>query len=283
MNKCLTFALAVAGVLLLLTGCGERGASGSVDLESVPAKLIQLKDVYVEHGVQAKSAYSDETTVYLEVRKLKDHRSALTDQEVDRLKKAVFQAVGRTFPLEIQSFTIAEQPEMRGQITAMDGNRVLIVNPDKLIGTEIMEPDAAWYSIGTDADIVNNETGDVIVPEDLRIGYKVNAWSDGMMLSSYPGQTSALRLEVTGTDPGDGDAQGTIEEISIDEEDVWQSYIVVNGEKYRLMPFTLYWAGDRPASIQEIEAGKRVQVWFVGYNAGSEERMASQVKVVSSL
>lgn len=279
MKKVLTIALAVAA-LFLLAGCGERGAAGSIDLEAVPGELIKLKEVFKEQGVQVKSAYSDERTVFVEVRKLKDHRSALTEEEKERLKKALFQAVGGTFPLEIISFVISEEPEMTGKITAMDGNRVLIVNPDKLIGTEIRQPDAAWYSISSDADVVNNVTGGELTPDDLRIGNRVNVWSDGMMMTSYPGQTSALRLEVTGTDPGGGDAQGTVEEISIDEEDEWQSYMIVSGEKVRLMPFTLYWNGESPASVDQIETGTRVQVWFVGYDTDAPERIVSQVRAV---
>ncbi|WP_274364284.1 hypothetical protein [Paenibacillus thermotolerans] len=285
MKKIAVYAMVVLAVLLL-AGCGERGAAGSghgagpVELESVPEHLIKLKDVFAEHGVQAKSAYSDEQTVFLEVRKLKDHRSALTEEETERLKKALFQAIGGTFPLEVQSFVISEEPEMKGEITAIDGKRVLVVDRDKLIGTEIKEPDAAWYSLSSDTALVDSDTGGEMAAGDLRIGFQVNVWSDGMMLTSYPGQTTALRLEVTDSDTGEEDIRGTVDEISIDEEDQWQSYLVVSGEKLRLMPFTLYWEGDRPASVEQIETGTRVQAWFVGYDLGTAERMVSQVKVV---
>lgn len=254
--------------------------SAAVDLDSLPEKLIKLKEVYEHFQIQAMSAYSNETTVILEVRKLKEHDKKLSDQEIRQLKKAIFEKTGQTFPLEIQSFAISAQPEMTGHITAVDGHRVLIVNPDKLIGTETKMQDAAWFSFSSDAIILDNRSGKPMSRGDLKIGFQVNVWGNGMMEESYPGQTSALRLEVTNTDTGDGEIQGSVEQIDIDPTDEWERYLIVEGQKYRLLDFTKYWIGENEASVQDIQPGDQVQVWSVGYEMG-EERMASQIKVVS--
>ncbi|TFE22669.1 DUF3221 domain-containing protein [Cohnella luojiensis] len=160
-----------------------------------------------------------------------------------------------------------QDPDMKGTITAIDGNRVLIV--DKLPNApDDSNPMAIWVDFPAEA------------VADVKVGYKVKAWSlDGVMLESYPMQTKGSRLEIVSADIGTGDLQGTITEVRLDENDVTKSYVVIDGNEYGLLPITVYWRGDSPVDISVLKIGVQVEAWFPGYQVMNEKQI-TQLRIV---
>lgn len=267
-------------VVMLLSGCAGRKVDSvsQENLHTYMAVIPSLDAVFESHQIKMLSYYSDDHEVILEVRRIGDHTSSLSEKEIDGIKQAFYLAAGAEFPLNIKVYTIGEQPGMTGTIRAIDKDgRVLVVSTDKFIGTEKKMPDAAWYTMANDADVTYG--GKPLQMKDLKIGSSVNVWAEGMMLTSYPGQTSGLRLEVTAWDEGTGDAKGVITGLEKSGEGVnEQRMIAVDGVKYRLSSFAQVWKNGLKMSANDLKVEDHVKIWFAGYEAGTE-KIVTQVVI----
>ncbi len=175
-----------------------------------------------------------------------------------------------------ETFELGEKPSAVGKVTAIDeSGRFLIVGPAE----NGKQPDAAWYDMAEDA--VLESGGAPLLPADVKIGSEVNVWGGGLMLTSYPGQTEGLRLEVTAVDDGEGELQGRVTGVENAGESVnRERYLEVDGTRYRLLPITRVWIGGQRADVADIRNGDVVRLWFIGYEVGAEaERMVTQVSV----
>ncbi len=153
-----------------------------------------------------------------------------------------------------------------GRVTAIEGNRLLIVakdanNPDNTI------PMAIWVDF-TQWNI-----------KDVRIGYRVKAQSDGVMLDSYPMQTKGIKLEVVSSDMGSGDILGIVTGIHLDDADMSKNYIEVDGNKLGLLPSTVYWNHNNLVDAMAIQVGNKVEAWLPGYQV-MDEKQATQIRIV---
>ncbi|UVI30922.1 stalk domain-containing protein [Paenibacillus spongiae] len=137
-----------------------------------------------------------ELTLY--VRRIGEHYKALSAEEQERLMQAIYELTGRFFPLRIETETIdADKPSITGYIKEIAENgSILIENPDNLIGYENPKADALWGSFTADASIMRKSTGEKLDKAELKTGMKVEGWTTGMIMSSYPGKGRLIQLNV---------------------------------------------------------------------------------------
>ncbi|OAS16498.1 DUF3221 domain-containing protein [Paenibacillus oryzisoli] len=166
---------------------------------------------------------------------------------------------------------VEKQVEVNGKITALnEQGGMLVVSMDKFIGQDKKMPDAAWYSISDNATIKFN--GKKLPWNDVQIGSTVKVWTDGMMLTSYPGQATGLRFEIITQDNGVGDASGKVTGVFAAGEGVnVERFIEIYGVKHKLLPFTQLKKGSEPAQFSDIIVGQQVKIWFAGYEFGTEK------------
>jgi hypothetical protein len=282
-------------VTMLLSGCGERNRSqgsppittpekvssiSKEDLEKYVNKLASLEAVFNNHKVKFQSSYSTETEGFLEIRRIGDHSKSLSDEENAALTQSIYEAVGSEFPLKISVYTIGEQPGMTGKITAIDDvGRFLVISSDKFLDEEKKTPDGAWFTMSDDADFVFE--GKPLQAKDVKIGSSVMVWGEGLMLTSYPGQTTGLRLEIMAWDDGIGDAKGIVTGLEKTGEGVNEEQTIeVDGIKHRLLPITQVWMKGEKVNISDIKIGNQVKIWFAGYEV-VPEKMVTQVIIES--
>lgn len=257
----------IVALLLLLTGCGFSVTSSNQSGESsvqYPDVLLQLRTVYTEFDVLPRSVSMTDEGAILEVRKLRKPWEPLTADERDMLKQAIYDALGRSDPLDIVSFAIPEQADVTGKITAVDGNRILVVSRSDSANSN---PQAVWVTFPPDT------------LGELQIGYDVNAWSDGMFNESYPAQTGGMQLQVVHFDVGEGDLQGKVTGVHLGDLNADDSYLEIDGQQVKLVHFTVFKLGGASAEATEIKVGDQVKIWLPGYKI-TDEKIATQVMVV---
>jgi hypothetical protein len=259
--------IAAACLLFLFSGCGHRNIEmkpiEQSERDQLPTELIKLTDIYASYAVLPLSAYSTNERVFLEIRKQQKPWEALAAEETEQLKQDIYKAIGYAFDLQIDSFVLPKQADITGKITALDGNRVLVVGD----AMEDSNPNAMWVTFPNE------------MTEELKIGYRINAWSDGMVNASYPGQTSGVQLQIVDFADGEGDVQGEITALYLDDPSIENRYIEVDGSKFRMLPYTIYQANGASGQSASLKVGSRVQVWTIGYEL-TDEKFVTQVNVV---
>lgn len=267
-HKKIVFLLLVA-MITLVVGCGDRPAAmrtGSQDLSSFASRLMDLK-VYETFRLQHMYSGAHADAVHLQVRKIGDFGQLPTESEKEAITEAIYDEIGFRVPLNLEIYTIGEEPFVIGKITAIDQKRFLIVSTEKNLGQDGEQPEAYWFDMAEDGILTMD--GQPIETDDLQIGVEVRGWNAGLVLESYPGQTTGLKVEVTG--PGTsvtGDLSGKVDEISFGHADELQNFIVVDGHKYSIGDATRVRGGDGEAALTDIQAGDDVRVWFLGYEFG---------------
>jgi len=260
----------LAMLAIAVGGCGDSGLShknmNQSDRDVLSQELTRHRDIFAEHGVQIRSSYSTNERIVIEVRKAKAPWEALSEEEIERLKQDLYETAGYTFDLQIDSFVMPKQADITGTITAIDGNRVLVVGDAE----KGRNPGATWIKF---------QQG---LTEELQIGYKVNAWSDGMIMESYPSQTSGLQLQVVGFEVGKGQYEGKITDLSLDDPEIDKRYIEVDQRRFRVLPFTKYRANGEAGTQGSLSIGDKVQVWTLGYEIMPDERFASQINEITT-
>ncbi|MBD0380969.1 DUF3221 domain-containing protein [Paenibacillus sedimenti] len=256
---------------------GKVESISKEDLEKYVNKLSSLEAVFKNHHVKFQSSYSNEKEGFLEIRRIGEHSRSLSDEEKVELRQSIYEAVGSEFPLSISVYTIGEQPGITGKITSIaDKGRFLIVSSDKFLDKEKKMPDAAWYAMSNDANI--EFEGKKIQMKDIEIGAIVKVWSEGLMLASYPGQTTGLRLEITARDSGIGDERGEVTGLEGTGEGVNVERIIeVDGVKHLLLPIVQVWIKGENGDVSDIKVGERVKIWFAGYEVGPEKKVTKVV------
>ncbi len=272
---------------LLAAGCGVREEQMSThpqDLKAFAERLISLQ-TYGKFELQhlSSGAYAD--SVHLQVRKLKDFEKPATDADKERIVNAIYEEIGFRVPLELEVYTVGQTPAITGKLTALDNGRLLIVSTDTWIGQEPKMPDALWLDMAEDGVIV--EDGKTIGFADLRVGSEVKGWNAGLVLTSYPGQTTGLKVEVTGDGTSiSGDLSGTVDEIVIDAQNPDSvGFMIIDGQKYEWVNSVQVLDGEnrRLAAISDVQAGDVVLVWFAGYGGEGEpmQRLITQIAIQS--
>jgi Cu/Ag efflux protein CusF len=159
--------------------------------------------------------------------------------------------------------TNAMRSEIKGIVTALDGNLALIVSKDAN-HPDNKTPTAVWVNF-VDVSL-----------QGVQIGNQVKVVTDGMILESYPMQTKGHKLEIVSTEAGKADLEGTVTALEIDDKNITME---VDGIQYNLLPFSKYFVNTDSADVKDIKVGDKVEVWFPGYQV-LEERLVTQVKIV---
>lgn len=161
---------------------------------------------------------------------------------------------------------IPANADIQGTVTSMEGNTLLIVDKEKA-SPDNKTPTAIWVKFTA------------VQLEGIKIGYLVKAWSNGILLESYPMQTEGVKLEVVSTMVGMGDLQGKVTDVNLDSTDEMKRYIEVEGQKLRLIPSTDYLLNETSTDANQIKIGDQVELWFPGYQI-MDEQVVTQVRIV---
>jgi hypothetical protein len=222
--------IAVLGLSVMLTACGinELGEAGAVrrqlpdqvsiapavshvpavvpvpapetgSLEWVNNRIVEgWKELEKQHPVRIKGFGIAEGHIMMMVRSAGDVEHKLTEEELAVFKKSLFELSGGEFPLEL-SVELCCSPEggMSGRIKqySEQDNRILLVSETKKNGNTD-DPEAAWISLEEDGILLVD--GDKVSSglSKALVGRAATVWTNGLMLTSYPGQTSAPKIVV---------------------------------------------------------------------------------------
>ena len=103
-------------------------------------------------------------------------------------------------------------------------------------------------------------------------------------MTSYPGQATGVKLEVTGEGTAvTGDASGIVEEIAIGQQDDLENVMIVNGRTYGLWKSTRVITDEGDGALSDVKPGDSVLLWFAGYEAGidPDRQMVTQIRIQS--
>ncbi|MEK8130637.1 DUF3221 domain-containing protein [Paenibacillus filicis] len=152
-----------------------------------------------KHAVVLMTSALEQDRIYVTVRRLGELDRQLTEEEMNTLKEvlkgALFEAVGQSFPLEIEVWELNENNTLTGTIREVDSDRkrILVVNEQRTDSRG--NPDAYWAKLDEDGQVKGSGGAGSIGWEELRVGQKVKVWHHGYIATSYPGQTLALKIE----------------------------------------------------------------------------------------
>lgn len=225
LKNCNRWLMLLAALLLsgAVAGCGSESAATSAVPEPAPvyqpeektpapdaidrakvAKLAEIKTKLSGHFDELQKAYliqvmsygSGAEDVMITIRSVKDIERKLTAEEVERIRQSLFAYAGETFPLKLEVRECCTgSGDVTGKIKKIENERVLIVNETKKNGNTD-DPVAVWVTLTEDGIITKKGGSEKLSFDKLAAGQQVNAWSIGMMLQSYPGQTSAVKIEI---------------------------------------------------------------------------------------
>lgn len=273
-------------LLLAAGGCGHPNflSEGTPDLPSLSRLLSDSGTAAtlerLGYRILSSSTGSGKNAVELEVRRIGDHRTPFSEAEKEEIRRTLYDLVGFKFPLNVTGTVLGADPQMTGIVTAIEDGRFLIVDENKRIGDDQL-PDAMWYEFGKVGDslIRMKDSGKTLTADQVKIGSGVEAWGEGLVLTSYPEQTAGLELNILRTDAGKPALRGTVEEVHLGSGDdpADERYVIVDGRRANLASFTQYVAGDALASADRLKKGDRVEIWDVGYSLAPNSLTASQV------
>ncbi|THF79472.1 hypothetical protein [Cohnella fermenti] len=275
----------MALMILIVSGCDgglRMFSSGKPDYVSLSRQLMGqgFKDTLAKEHAKALSSSAMDDSVQLQVRRLGDVREPLTESDLKQVKQAIYDKIGYTFKLELSAYNLGDVSHTQGRVTAIDGTRLLIVDEARTIGAD-KSPDAAWYDFALPDASLRLAEGDEIALEEIGIGYRVRAWSEGLMLTSYPGQTGGLALDVLDRVPGEPDLTGEVAEVRLASSLQEESYLLIGATKVVLSEFTQYIVSGEPATAGEVRVGDEVEIRTTGLPSGVPgEVYASHVKTI---
>lgn len=285
MNAKKWMMMLTAVILLIATGCGNMngartGSSGTEwDMESlqgVQEKLQEhLEALENEFSIQLISLSTIDQTLEMNFRAFGDVEKVFTEEELNEMKSAMYEYAGQTFPIRLTQTTFDKEADIRGKITDLEKEkgRVLIVHPPT--DAEQAGPSAAWVTLTEDAKVFGDGE-ETLSFKDLQIGQQVNAWSTGLMMESYPVQTSVVKIEITKPAENSEDLSGTVtEKKESEEKSDFVSYVItVDGQEIEVTEGTEIVASDQAS----LAVGDEVKVWLLGY---TEANRASKIERVN--
>lgn len=285
--KRLLFLCSFLCVTLLMVACGvqDAGPSGGAldeqEFRKIQEKIIQHFDVIQEElDIEVQSIGTRMHDIFMTFRLLNAFGEEMSEEQLEELKQYLYELVGQEFPIELNQWTAADEGDLKGKITDIDGARVLIVDRDQTVG-QTGDPIATWISFTGDAEILQ-ETGESLSFDDLAIGQRVEAWSTGMMLDSYPGQTAAVRLIIHETEEESEDIRGEIIMIEVVEDPHFGgSLIHISDQVIQVPEKTKVYSSERDKlDVEGLEEGQQVRVWYRGYISFGEGRKEVATQII---
>jgi len=159
--------------------------------EQIPQYWEQLKQQF-DIEVMMTGLGADQ--IFMTIRSYGDVEREISDTELGEIEKAIYDLVGEEFPLELGKQDCCAGTGITGEIKSIDeNNRILVVSQTKKNGNTD-NPEANWVTMTVDGKIYLE--GEMVTSEELAVGQQVRYWSTGLVNQSYPGQTSAVKLEI---------------------------------------------------------------------------------------
>lgn len=146
-------------------------------------------EIQEEHNIVILSGDISDRLMRVKFRKYGVHDKPLSEEELEGIKNSFYRAAGIRFPLHLDQLVISAEPDFEGVIEEIRWKQMLIIHPEMKIdvGGEVY-PEAVWITLTEDAAV---EGAGVI-----KAGRRAKAWFAGLMLTSYPGQAMAIKIEV---------------------------------------------------------------------------------------
>lgn len=166
-------------------------------LSEIQKKLSgHLDELHKTYSIQVLMIGSGAEEVMMTIRSVKDVEKKITEEEVERIRETLFAYAGETFPLKLEvRDCCVGSGDVTGKVKKIENNRVLIVDETKKNGNTD-DPVAVWVTLTADGIVKKKDGKEKLSFDKLAVGQQVNAWSTGMMLQSYPGQTSVVKIEI---------------------------------------------------------------------------------------
>ncbi|RKP48858.1 hypothetical protein D7Z26_21020 [Cohnella endophytica] len=204
-------------IVLALTGCAsERNAepllpspmpSASVKPPDEPATgLAAVQQKLNEHYAELKQTHAIEIMysgigkdeIVMTVRSYGDYERKLSEQEITDYKESLYKLAGERFPVTVNVMECCEGvPGATGVIKDIDvtNNQILLVNEKQKNGNTD-DPVANWVGLTEDAQVFFGDKQTSRTFDDSLIGKEATAWTTGLVLSSYPGIVTAIKLVI---------------------------------------------------------------------------------------
>lgn len=168
-------------------------------LVAVKDQVMALSEELLEkHGVQILLAGVQDGHVILNLRSYGDVEREIGEAELEAIRASLYEHVGFNFPLEIGIRDCCRsEAGLTGKIAAIDAakRQVLIIDESRKNGNTD-DPVATFATLAPDGVIIIAGGNEPATFADLSVGQQVRAWSTGLMLQSYPGQTIAVKIEI---------------------------------------------------------------------------------------
>lgn len=186
-------------------GKDESGPYGEEGKEFTETQWGEIQDKIVAFGEELQQKHNfqilmsavEQDEISLMIRRTGDVEQPITEEEKEQVRQLLFAHVGGAFPLTISTYDCCEGPYIEGKITDIDheNHRVLIVNEHEKNGNTD-DPVANWAQLTKDGKVRSSSQVEDLTFDDLKVGQQVKAWSTGLFLHSYPGQTSVVKIEI---------------------------------------------------------------------------------------
>jgi hypothetical protein len=166
-------------------------------LEAIQDKLTAAwSEIQSRQSIAMQHIYTSENAIEMEIRSFGEIERKLTEADVDVFKQSLFDLVGEEFPVNIAvRECCAGTAEITGKITEVNEkeNRILIVSEHEKNGNTD-NPEAFWVQLTEDGKVVVDGEEATAIFDPLLIGKDAQAWTTGLVLESYPGQVSAIKV-----------------------------------------------------------------------------------------
>jgi hypothetical protein len=170
------------------------------ELQSIQARIMaQWKELEQQHPVRLQFIGIGRDEIEMGIRSYGNVEHILTKQELDAFRQSLDAIAETPFPLKLSvQECCTSKPMLQGKITEVKQRQqqILIVNEERKVGPSGM-PEATWVQLSTDGMLmVNGKKIEGGFTQEL-VGRSVEAWPEGpAILTSYPGQTTALKVAI---------------------------------------------------------------------------------------
>lgn len=167
-------------------------------LEAIQQKIYEhWDDIAKKHAIALQSMGSYIDYLGIDIRSFGDVERVLSEADIKAIKKSLFEIAGEEFPLKLSVMECCTGAALTGKITEVDTveNRILVVNENEKNG-DSDDPVAHWVSLTEDAKVFVKDGDTIAIFDETLVGREVKAWTTGLVLTSYPGHVSGVKVMV---------------------------------------------------------------------------------------
>jgi hypothetical protein len=187
---------------------GNHGAAPSIqptptfppyldgDLDKINSRIGGLvDDLQLKYSIAVMGYGTGQDHIMMMIRKFGDFEQPIPLDEQQAIRNSLYKDIGKEFPIKLEISDFAQEGYSSGKIEKIDKDRILIVNRLEKNGNSD-DPVATFVGLTKDGRIYIHGNTEPQTFDKFEIGQEVRAWTSGLMLDSYPGQTTALKIEI---------------------------------------------------------------------------------------